>query len=94
MADYMAGTYWPAAERRPASLPGSDIMNVPFDVEVKARRDMNLTGWLKQAAVRPGFPHLLVVRPDGYGVEKIRQWPAVFPLWEAMNLINCWEFEH
>lgn len=69
------------AERRPAGLPGSDIMHIPgLDVEVKARRGLNLTGSLSQQAKRTaesGDAGLLIIRPDGYGPERIKLWPAV-----------------
>lgn len=80
---------FPEAERRPASLPGSDIMHLPgLDVEVKARRGLNLTGWLDQQAKRvrdeDTIP-LLVVRPDGYGPDRIARWPAVMALGEWID---------
>jgi len=81
---------FPAAERRPASLPGSDILNTPgFDIEVKARRDLHLTAWLKQASDRAGDNLPVVVhRPDGYGPERIDQWPVTMRLTDFIELIS------
>lgn len=81
---------FPAAERRPASLPGSDILNTPgFDIEVKARRDLHLTAWLKQASDRAGDNLPVVVhRPDGYGPERIDQWPVTMPMWVFVALMR------
>lgn len=81
---------WPYADRRPASLPGSDILNTPgWDVEVKARRDLNLTAWLKQATQRAGEDLPVVIhRPDGYGPERIDQWPVTMPMWVFVTLMR------
>lgn len=70
-------------ERRPASLPGSDVMGIPgMDIEVKARRGLDLPGWLRQQAKRlePCQSGLLVVRPDGAGPATVGSWAAVMTL--------------
>lgn len=86
---------FPGAARRPASLPGSDILNTPgYDVEVKARRDLHLTAWLKQASDRAGTDLPVVVhRPDGYGPERIDQWPVTMRLADFVRLIRTIEGE-
>lgn len=83
---------FPDAQRVPASLPGSDILHVPgFDIEVKARRDLNLTGWLKQATARAGEDMPVVVhRPDGYGPSKVDQWPVTMPMWVFIEMVKGW----
>ena len=69
---------WVNAERRPASLPGADIMGMPgFAIEVKARRELKLTQWLKQAETRPGLS-MVIHRPDGFGRDKLGIWPVTF----------------
>ncbi len=79
---------FPHAERRPASLPGTDITGTPgWAWECKARRSLDLTGWLKQAASREGMP-LLVVRPDGYGESRIADWPVVLRFSDAATLVS------
>jgi hypothetical protein len=81
---------WPHAERRPASLPGTDITGMPgLAPEVKARRDFSLTGWLKQAVKRrsEGFP-FVVVRPDGYGAARIADWAVIMRLDDATALLR------
>jgi hypothetical protein len=81
VADYLR-TVFPHADRRPASLPGTDILNTPgWSVEVKARRGLDLTGWLRQAVKNSGAGvPVLVVRPDGYGPGRVDQWAAIVPL--------------
>jgi hypothetical protein len=71
------------AERRPASLPGSDITGIPgVDIEVKATKDWSPTTWLAQQRKRASSDVLRVVvyRPQGYGADKVDLWPAVMSL--------------
>lgn len=82
---------YPNAVRVPASLPGADVLFTPgITVEVKSRRDLNLTGWLKQATTRGSYEALPIVisRPDGYGPERINSWPAIMPVWVMMELLK------
>lgn len=81
---------FPNAQRRPASIPGSDVMNTPgFDVEVKARRDLSLPAWLRQAAKRAGSALPVVVhRPDGYGPERIDDWPVTMRMADWVELVR------
>ena len=91
LAEYFAANGWPGAERRPAGLPGSDIMGMPaFDIEVKSRRDLKLTQWLKQSAPRPGLS-MVIHRPDGFGKEKLGLWPVTFRLQDATSLLYHWD---
>ncbi len=84
---------WTGAERQPAGLPGVDVTGMPgLACEVKARRSFNMTGWLKQAAAREGLP-FVVVRPDGYGPERIAGWPVVIRLDALTTLLQAYEFE-
>lgn len=91
VAKYLQPVF-PYAERVPASLPGKDILHTPgWALEVKARRGLDLPGWLKQANGR-ALLHLevpvLVVRPDGFGPERINQWAAVVTLEEMRKLMR------
>jgi hypothetical protein len=89
VADYLAAAGWIHAEPVGAGRPGSDITGVPFDVEVKARRDLDLTGTLRQLADRTDgrFP-FAVIRPDGYGPARIDEWPAVVRLADLVALLR------
>lgn len=88
VADYLSAIF-PAATRIPASLPGRDILNTPgIAVEVKARRGLDITGWLKAAVKnRSGEKPILIFRPDGYGEARIDSWPAVLPLEFLVELL-------
>lgn len=89
VADSMAKRYWPFAKRRPASLPGSDIENVPgLAIEVKARRDFNPKAWVKQAGAQPGLS-MVVMRPDGMGEATVTQWPAFMRWGDLLELLHA-----
>jgi hypothetical protein len=59
-----------------------------LSVEVKARRDFRLPEWLRQAGTRPGVP-FVVLRPDGYGPEKVEQWAAILRLDDMAALLTA-----
>jgi hypothetical protein len=62
---------------------------VGLDIEIKARRALNLTGWLKQTSDRAdGATPLLIVRPDGFGEASIDLWPAIMPLSVMLTLLK------
>lgn len=90
VADFLHPVF-PYAERIPASLPGADIMHTPgWAIEVKARRGLDLPGWLKQARGRAngGDVPVLVIRPDGFGPERIDKWAAVVTLGTLLELME------
>lgn len=81
---------YPLAARVPASLPGRDILGTPgLAVEVKARRDLDLTGWLAQAKRNAGTDlPVVVIRPDGYGPERVDFWPVVLTMVDFVALLE------
>lgn len=88
-AEYCAGHGFPAAESSAASLPGTDILGMPgVDVEVKAARDGDRLAALRQSHKRPGDFHLVVERPDGYGPERVSEWPCALTFGEALRLLR------
>lgn len=88
VAAQFAATYWPYATDAGAGRNGVDILGVPgLSVEVKARRDLNLPAWLRQAADQPGLP-LVVHRPDGAGPATVGDWPCTFRLADALELLH------
>lgn len=90
LAEWFARSGWPYAESTGAGRPGIDITGMPgIAVEAKARRGLNLTGWLKQATNerRNGLP-ILIVRPDGFGEKRIAEWPAVLTLADLTELLR------
>ena len=52
VANYLRGMGWLAATSAASGRPGADILNVPFDCEVKARKDFNPKAWLDQVRKR------------------------------------------
>lgn len=85
VAKYLAERIWPDATANYPSNPGSDILKVPVDIEVKARRDFNPLAWLRQSRKRRagGF---VVLRPDGYGPKKIGDWLVIKRLDDEIDL--------
>jgi len=79
---------FPGCEPVPASLPGRDILGTPgVAIEVKARRDLVLPGWLRQAAKNAGTDlPVLIHRPDGFGEQSVGDWPVTMRLadWEKL----------
>ena len=91
VADYLKSNGWPYAEPVGAGRPGSDVTGiVGIDIEVKARRDLDLTGTMRQIQARQGDNGigLAVIRPDGYGPARIDEWPAVMPLRVMVRLLK------
>lgn len=91
VADYFRANGWPYAEPVGAGRQGSDLTGViGLDVEIKARRCLDLTGTLAQQAERAaaGVVPIAVIRPDGYGPARIAQWPVVMPLSVALHLLR------
>jgi len=90
VVSYMQEHGWPWATDAGAGRSGSDILNTPgLKIEVKARRDLNLPAWLRQASAAPGQGLSLVVqRPDGFGPAKIEDWPMIFRLGDGIILLR------
>jgi len=91
VANYLKENGWPYAEPVGAGRSGSDVTGIiGVDIEVKARRNLDLTGTLKQQAARAsdGVLPLAVIRPDGYGPARIGEWPCVVPLSVMVQLLR------
>jgi hypothetical protein len=79
------------AERAPASLKGKDILGIPsLSIEIKARRELRLNEWLKQAEKRTGLP-VLIHRPDGMGVAQVDLWPMTMRLKDGIQLLSYYD---
>ncbi|HET7386887.1 MAG TPA: hypothetical protein VFJ19_09530 [Nocardioidaceae bacterium] len=91
VAGYLRTHGWRFAEPVGAGSPGADITGVPgLAVEVKARRGLDLPGWLRQAARNAaGRVPLLVVRPDGFGPATVDDWPVTLRLADAVELLHA-----
>lgn len=79
---------WPHATDAGAGRSGPDILGTPgLAVEVKARRELRLAAWLRQAARgREGLP-IVVHRPDGAGPATVGDWPATLRLSDLLVLL-------
>jgi hypothetical protein len=92
VAERFADNGFPHAEPVGAGRAGSDIVGlVGIDVEVKARRDLNLVGLMKQldARAEDGVLGIGVVRPDGMGETTVGMWPAVMCLDDLIALLRA-----
>jgi len=87
-AEYLKPVF-PEAESLAASLPGKDIKNTEgWACEVKARREFKPTEWAKQMAERDRDDEwsICIMRPDGYGPERVAKW-LTFMLFEDMRAL-------
>jgi hypothetical protein len=92
VAERFVDNGFPHAEPVGAGRAGSDIVGlVGIDVEVKARRDLNLVGLMKQldARAKDGVLGIGVVRPDGMGETSVGMWPAVMCLDDLIALLRA-----
>lgn len=91
VANYFKDHGWLYAEPVGAGRSGSDVTGIlGVDIEVKARRKLDLVGTLKQLAERreDGVLPVAVIRPDGFGPAKISEWPAVLSLSDLVELLK------
>ena len=92
VANRFKGNGFPYAEPVGAGRPGTDVVGlVGIDVEVKARRDLNLKELMKQldARAKKGVLGIGVIRPDGMGEATVGMWPAVMCLDDAIALLRA-----
>lgn len=90
VADYLVEHGWAHAERNPASLPGRDVKGIAgVGIECKARRDFSPAAWMRQAQKNADEDLAVVVmRPDGVGPAKIREWPVILRLVDFVSLLK------
>ena len=92
VAERLAANGFPHAEPVGAGRAGTDILGlVGIDVEVKARRELNLVGLMKQlnARAQDGVLGIGVIRPDGMGEASVGMWPVVMCLDDAIALLRA-----
>ncbi len=86
-AAWFRGHGWPHAESAGAGRPGTDVLGMPgLHGEVKARRELRLTEWLRQAG-KVSALSFVVHRPDGFGPARIAEWPVTMRLDEFTHLL-------
>lgn len=90
IAAYWADNGWPWCTDAGSGRTGSDLLNTPgIKAEIKARRDLNLSAWLRQASSAKGPGLCLVVhRPDGFGPATIGDWPMTFRQEDGLILLR------
>ena len=88
VAEYLKANGWPYAQSAGAGRSGSDITGVPFDVEVKARRGLNIAAVMKQLKDRKTGLGFGVLRLDGQGEKNIEEWVAVLRLADLIDLLK------
>jgi hypothetical protein len=82
---------WIYAEPTGAGRQGTYILGLlGVDVEVKARRGLDLTGALNQQTERisEGILPVTIIRPDGYGPARIDDWPAAVKFATLLRLLE------
>lgn len=92
VAQRLQADIFPFAEPVGAGVGGRDITGTPgVAIEVKARRGLALTEWLRQTVRQAtgGDVPVLVVRPDGAGPTTIDEWPAILPLATLIELLQA-----
>ena len=74
VADYLR-TWWQGASVQRGN--GKDVINVPYDLEIKSRADFSPMEWLRQSKARTersGELSAVVVRMNGQGTTKIGEY--------------------
>lgn len=92
VAKYFAAHGWPYALSAGSGRQGSDVTGVPgLDIEVKARRGINVAMAMKQLRERhqEGVLPVAVLRLDGQGESHIADWPAIVPLGVFLDLLKA-----
>ena len=92
VAKYFAANGWPYALSAGSGRQGTDVTGVPgVDIEVKARRGINVAMAMKQLRDRhqEGLLPVAVLRLDGQGESHIADWPAILPLSVFLDLLKA-----
>lgn len=92
VAERFAANGFPHAEPVGAGRAGTDIVGiVGIDIEVKARRGLNIKALMDQLDERAqdGVLGIGVLRPDGMGEASIGKWPVVICLDDAIALLRA-----
>jgi len=91
VADYLVTHGWPYAQSTGAGRSGTDITGtIGIDWEVKARKDFNPSGAIKQLKERSNGEDLpvAVLRLNGQGEANIGEWPVLLRLEDFVKLLK------
>ena len=92
VAEYFREHGFPYAQPAGSGRSGTDITGViGVDVEVKARRGIQVSAAMKQLRERQqdGLLPVAVLRLDGQGPSHIDDWPAIVPLSVLLDLLKA-----
>lgn len=92
VADYLITQGWPYAQSTGAGRSGTDITGtMGIDWEVKARKDFNPSGAIKQLKERHNGRDLpvAVLRLNGQGEAGITEWPVILRLEDFVGLLKA-----
>lgn len=92
VAEYFRAHGFPYAQPAGSGRIGTDITGViGVDVEVKARRGIQVSAAMKQLRDRQqdGLLPVAVLRLDGQGPSHIDDWPAIVPLSVLIDLLKA-----
>ena len=87
VSSYFKEQGWHNAYSIGAGAQGSDIQGVPFDVEVKARKNLDLAGTLKQIKTRAKGLGFAVARLNGQG-DDASQYVAFMTLETLVSILK------
>jgi hypothetical protein len=87
VASWYAATLWPGATVAGRSEAGADILNVPIDIEVKARADFNPKAWVAQSRRRETGGHV-VLRLNGQGPANVGEFMVIRRLDDDTELLR------
>lgn len=91
-AEHLAANGFPNAEPVGAGRAGSDITGlVGIDIEVKARRGLNINALMDQLDERAqdGVLGIGIIRPDGMGEKSVSRWPCVLCFDDLIALLRA-----
>jgi hypothetical protein len=91
VAEWLATRGFPFATDAGAGRQGRDILNtIGLAIEVKARRDLSLPAWLRQAVkTAAGDIPAVIHRPDGFGEASMADWPVTMRLEDWTRLVRA-----
>lgn len=92
VAEYFRANGWPYAQPAGSGRVGTDVTGViGLDIEVKARRGINVAMAMKQLRERykEGVLPVAILRLDGQGEAQIADWPAIVPFHIFIDLLKA-----
>lgn len=92
VAEWYDRHLWPGATSGGSGRSGSDVIGVPLDIEVKARREFAPLEWVRQVRRRQpvirDLPGHVVMRPDGLGETAVGEWLVIRALEDDTGILQ------